>query len=66
VLIAKQWDGRLVQIVKVAHSVGFSDQKDWILLCLDFEKPRRKQQEFRWVSHSTTFQWLKQVPWDGQ
>jgi hypothetical protein len=50
---------RLVQVVRVANSVGFSDARGWVMVCLDFEQPERKKQQFRWVPASTRFEWVR-------
>jgi len=58
--IAKMMDGRFVQVVKTAVDVKFSSNKNWVMVCYDFDKPMRKQQEFRWFPASTKFEWVKE------
>lgn len=51
---------RLVQVVRVADRVGFSQERGWVMLCLDWEQPERKKQQFRWVPASTRFDWVRE------
>ena len=50
---------RLVQVVRVADSVGFSDARGWVMICFDWEQPERKKQQFKWVPASTRFEWVR-------
>ena len=59
VVVAKM-QGRLVQVVRVADTVGFSQERGWVMVCLDFEQAERKKQQFRWVPASTRFEWVRQ------
>lgn len=58
-IIAKQKDGKLVQIVKFMREVQFSSQQGWFLIVTDFDKPMRKQQGSKWVPADTYFDWVK-------
>lgn len=59
-MIAKFKD-KIVQIVKVQDSVGFSDEKGWIFICYDFDKIYRRRFEFKWVKASETrFEWVRE------
>ena len=50
---------RLVQVVRVADRVGFSTERGWVMLCMDWEQAERKKQQFRWVPASTRFEWVR-------
>ncbi len=59
-MIAKFKD-KIVQIVKVQESVGFSEEKDWIFICFDFDKINRRREQFKWVKASETkFEWVRE------
>jgi hypothetical protein len=60
VTVAKMTDGKLVEIVRIAETVAFSTDTDWILLCFDFEKANRKRDHFKWVKASDVkFEWVR-------
>ena len=59
VVVAKMQD-RVVQVVRVADSVGFSQERGWVMVCTDWEQPERKKQHFRWVPASTRFEWVRE------
>jgi hypothetical protein len=58
--VAKMTDGRMVEVVKVADTVAFSDVPGWIMICMDFEKVYRKRSEFKWVPAETRFDWVRE------
>ena len=59
-LIAKLPDNTLVQIVKAQKEVAFSTEKNWLLLCFDFEVQDRLRSQFKWVkAESVTFTWVR-------
>ena len=58
--VAKMTDGRMVEVVRVADTVGFSSERGWVMVCMDFEKTDRKKSEFKWVPASTRFDWVKE------
>jgi hypothetical protein len=58
--VAKMTDGRMVEVVRVADTVGFSPEPGWVMVCFDFEKTDRKKSEFKWVPASTRFEWVKE------
>ena len=58
--VAKMMDGRMVEVVRVADTVAFSDATGWIMICMDFEKADRKKSEFKWIPASTRFDWVKE------
>ena len=59
-MIAKYKD-KIVHVVRVAHTVMFSEEKDWIFINFDFEKINRKRERFEWVKASETrFEWVRE------
>jgi hypothetical protein len=58
-MIVAKMNGRLFEVVRVAESVPFSESKGWVLLCVDFEQPDRKKQQFKWVPSATPFEWVR-------
>jgi hypothetical protein len=61
VTVAKMTDGKIVEIVRVAETVGFSEEKRWICVCFDFEKIYRKRDQFKWIKASDVrFVWVKE------
>ena len=51
--VAKMTDGRMVEVVRVADTVGFSSDRGWVMVCFDFEKADRKREHFKWVPAET-------------
>ena len=47
ITVAKMTDGRVVEIVRATEKVGFSPDRGWIMICMDFEKTYRKRTEFK-------------------
>lgn len=60
ITVAKMMDGRMVEVIKVADTVGFSDAPGWMMICMDFEKIDRKKSEFKWVPATTRFDWVRE------
>ena len=58
--VAKMTDGKMVEVVRVADTVGFSPEPGWVMVCFDFEKADRKRAEFKWVPASTRFEWVRE------
>ena len=58
--VAQMTDGRMVEVVRVAETVGFSPDKDWVMVCFDFEKISRKREHFKWVPATTRFDWVRE------
>ena len=58
VTVARMKD-RLVEVVRVADTVTFSEERGWVMVCFDFEKPERKKEQFKWVPASTRFDWVR-------
>jgi hypothetical protein len=61
--IAKMED-RIVEIVRVADTVGFSAERGWIMICTDFEKIERKKEHFKWIPASTRFTWVREFSFE--
>jgi hypothetical protein len=60
-MIVAKFKDKIVQIVKVQESVMFSEHKDWIFICFDFDKQNRRREQFKWVKASETrFEWVKE------
>ena len=59
-IVAKMKD-KIVQIVRVAETVQFSEDKGWIFICFDFDKINRRREQFKWVKASETrFEWVRE------
>lgn len=58
--VARMTDGRVVEVVRVADTVGFSPERGWVMICMDFEKPFRKRTEFKWMPAITRFDWVRE------
>lgn len=58
-MVVAKMNGRLVQVLRVAETVGFSEKRGWVMVCFDFEQPERKKQHFKWVPASTRFEWVR-------
>jgi hypothetical protein len=64
-MIIAKFKDKIVQIVKVQESVMFSQEKDWIFICFDFEKPNRRREKFKWVRASEIrFEWVREFAGD--
>jgi hypothetical protein len=60
ITVAKMADGRVVEVVRVADTVGFSPDPGWVMVCMDFEKMYCKRTEFKWVPATTRFDWVRE------
>ena len=58
-IVVAKVDGKIVEIVRVARTVGFSDVPGWVMICTDWQQPERKKQQFKWVPASTPFEWVR-------
>lgn len=58
--VAKMTDGRVVEVVRVADTVGFSSERGWVMVCFDFDKVDRKREQFKWVPVATRFDWVRE------
>jgi hypothetical protein len=53
-------NGRWVHVMKFAREVGFSEERDWFMVCFDWEQPNRRRSQFRWVPASTRFEAVRE------
>ena len=58
--IVAKMNGKLVEIVKVADAVKFSNTRGWVMICMDFEQSDRKKSEFKWLPATTRFDWVRE------
>jgi len=58
--VARMPDGKMVEVVRVAETVAFSPDRDWVMVCFDFEKVERKREHFKWVPATTRFDWVRE------
>ena len=58
--VAKMTDGKVVEVVRVADTVGFSPERGWVMICMDFEQADRKKSQFKWLPASTKFEWVRE------
>lgn len=58
-VVGKLANGSLVQILKVADRVKFSDDRGWVCICKDFQQPLSKQQSILWLPSTTRFEWVR-------
>jgi hypothetical protein len=58
--VVAKMNGKLVEVVRVADTVQFSNTPGWVLICLDFEQGERKKSQFRWLPATTRFEWVRE------
>jgi len=58
-IVAKIKD-QIVEVVRFAETVGFSEEKGWVCVCSDFEQQDRRKQHFKWIPSSTRFEWVRE------
>jgi hypothetical protein len=58
-------NGKLVEVVRVADAVGFSDERGWVMVCFDFEQANRRKSQFKWVPASTPFEWVREFRFEN-
>ena len=58
VVVAKM-NNRVVQVVRVADTVGFSTERGWVMVCFDWEQVERRKSQFKWVPATTRFEWVR-------
>lgn len=58
--VAKMTDGRMVEVIRVADTVAFSDAPGWMMICMDWEKADRKKSEFKWIPTATRVEWIRE------
>ena len=64
-MIIAKLNNQLFQVIKVADTVQFSDQRGWVLITPDVNVPNWKKQQFKWVPAATThFDWVRQFNFD--
>ncbi len=49
-----------VQIIRVTDEVAFSEEKGWIMICLDWQQTEARKSQFKWVPSSTRFEWVRE------
>ena len=57
--VVAKMGNRVVQVMRVAERVGFSTERGWVMVCMDWEQAERKKSQFRWVPASTRFEWVR-------
>jgi len=50
---------KLYRVLRLAETVEFSQEKNWILLTPDVSVPERKVQHLQWVQANTRFEWAR-------
>ena len=63
VIVAKIKD-KIVEIVRVADTVGFSSERGWVCICTDFEVSNRRKTQFQWIPASTRFEWIREFKFE--
>ena len=58
-IVVAKMNGHIVQVVRVADTVGFSQERGWVMICFDFEQIERRKQQFKWVPATTRFEWVR-------
>jgi len=58
--VLAKFQDRIVEIVRVADTVMFSDERGWVCICMDFEQEERAKHEFKWVPAETRFEWVRE------
>ena len=59
VMVAKMKD-KIVQIVRYADQVSFSDERGWFCICFDFDKQNRRREQVKWIPADTRFEWVRE------
>lgn len=60
-MIIAKFKNKIVQIVRVAESVQFSQDKGWVFICFDFDKINRRREQFKWMRASEVeFEWVRE------
>ena len=57
--VVAKMGNRVVQVMRVADTVGFSTERGWVMVCFDWEQAERRKSQFRWVLASTRFEWVR-------
>jgi hypothetical protein len=60
-MIIAKMNGKIVQIVRFTENVMFSNEKNWIFICFDFDKINRRREQFKWIKSSEVrFDWVRE------
>ena len=59
-MVVAKMNGKLVQVMRVADTVAFSQERGWVMVCFDIEQSERRKQQFKWVPASTRFEWVRE------
>jgi hypothetical protein len=51
--------GKIVRLLKKAHTVAFSKDKDWLMIDTDFARGKKSNSQ-KWIPASTKFSWVKE------
>ena len=51
--------GKIVRLLKKAHTVAFSKDKDWLMVDTDFARGKNSIGQ-KWIPASTKFSWVKE------
>ena len=51
--------GKIVRLLKRAHTVAFSKDKDWLMVDTDFARGKNSIGQ-KWIPASTKFSWVKE------
>jgi hypothetical protein len=51
--------GKIVRLLKKAHTVAFSKDKDWLMVDTDFARGKKSIGQ-KWIPASTKFTWVKE------
>jgi hypothetical protein len=65
ITVAKTPTGRLVQVVRVAKTVGFSKAHGWVCITPELGVAVHKQTTFKWVPATTPFVWVRTFAFGG-
>lgn len=57
VTVAK-YNGKIVEIRRVAETVAFSKERGWICICADIGK--MNSMAVKWIPASTVFDWVRE------
>ena len=57
--VVAKMGNRVVKVMRVADTVGFSTERGWVMVCMDWEQAERRKSQFRWVPASTRFEWVR-------
>ena len=61
-----KFQDKIVEVVRVTETVGFSKDKGWVCITTDVGVPDRKKMTFKWVPASTRFEWVREFNFGEQ